>query len=665
MFRTISAEEAHEIAGIEFTPKLIRTMYDVIANLNAPPEDRADAIYLFVNKCITQRRPIRRQESDVIVQSMVVMLPRFKTIEDTYWMVRVLLDLYEVDQHVLDLKATHVVVDWLMHVMTDPTDMCCLKNPNVLMNCMSALITLVSCMFCYGFHDLELEKLGLPIAIERPTDAKDLSYIFQSAQFCRGIIRILLYATTTFDKWFARDSLFHWDLAILATVVKNNVLRFPVLCENFDRIVIEKLFDNSSDYTSIVVLSKASPLAWKRPILECVSIVLTGSSSYILGIALVDQTSGARRFSLFMHALLKHYETIAHIRKACMENPNASPQPVARAVTMLMALSGRDRSHIARMIRRLNHHVETSLPRENPHPSEHAPPHKTDEDFIAELVKEEEEERRRSSVKSNTSSSTTKKKKKAKAARNDKSLPAAASTSTIQSDHSPSDEDDDDCIYVHYQIKKPSAQVSTPHPPVVEGEDPKPIPFGTPVKKRPHRKRKPIHPLSAPLEPVREENEPTPEPISETQPPCEIACEPVREENEPTPEPVREENEPTPEPVREENEPTPEPVREENEPTPEPVREENEPTPEPVREENEPTPEPVPVTQPSFETEHTPFFKLAHVWATPFPSHVMSTFIHTPLPDRTFIHPLDVLRWTPLVYAHSVRASFEKSVWCL
>lgn len=625
-------EELREIAATEFTPRQIKYLYDVILDPKTCAENRADAIYVFVNKCVTQRRPIRPEETVCIVQSIVPMLPRFKSIKDSYWIVKVLLDLYEHDQHMLDLKATHTLVDWLMHVTTDPTDEVSVNDPSMLMNHISAVITLVSGMFCYGFDDCELGVIGLPIEIERPTDAQNLSCIFGSAQFCRGIVRLLLYATTTFDKWFERESLFHWDLAIIATIVKNRVLKFPALCDHFDRIVIEKLFDNSSDYTSLVVLSKTSPLPWKRPILECISIALTGSSSYLLGIALVDQTSGTRRFGLFIHTLLKQYGSIENVRKACMENPVVSPQPVARAVTMLMALSGRDRSHIARMMRRLNQASDLAAPTAEPSPPpRHPESKKLDEEFLAELVREEEEERRRSSLKSQTSASAGKKKKKNKKASNKKATatpadaPPPAATAGGDTDD---DSDDDNCIYEHYRVKKPTNSTT----------DVAPLPFGDTVKKRPHRKRKPIRPLSV-LEPVREESpahEAVPEPSAPTN---EAASEPAPPTNEPAPEPAPPTNEHSPEPAPPTNEAVPEPAP----PT------------------NEVASEPAPPANEAVPSPNDTVFEFAHIWTRPFPSYVMSAVKPNCFPARIIVQNIDVLRWTPLVYAYAARASLEKS----
>ncbi len=611
---TCTPEHTREIAALEFTPKQIHDLYLIATNPETQPGDRADAIYLFVNKCVTQRRPISRDEAHTITSYMAQTMAFFVTPGDIYWMIKVLLDMYEHDQHILDFPVVHVLVTFALHVVTTYKDT---GDLDVLINTMSAVVTLTSGLFCYGFNDEDLQTLDLPIEIERPADAKSLECIFEMSTFCQGIVHLLLYATTMFDKWYERESLFHWDLAIIATVVKARLLRYSDLCAMFDKTVIEKLFDVSADYTSLVVLAKTRPLPWKRPVLECCSLVLTGSPSYLLGIALIDQTSGARRFGLFLHAILKHYHTIEALREACTNSPVVSPEPVTRAVAMLMSLSGRDHSHISRMMRRLRQHVEPlAQTRTEPTVVDHiiAPQQKemTDEErnkFFEDIIREESESRKKSS----TSSSTSSKKKKKKKKKGSQRKTVKAQVDCAAEDESSSSATDDD--------EQKDDEILPPDPVVML--HPEPLPFGSTSLKRKsprHKRRRPIKPLLQPIpESLNHEREPVQEP-----------------EREPQSEPEREpEREPEPEPEQErEREP-------EREPQPEPEQE----------------PEREPQSEPEREPE---LFKYVFQWSKP----IRVNFEHKPygFEPRTISHPMDVLRWTPLVYAYSVRRSFEQSV---
>ncbi len=587
----------------------------------------ADSVYLFVNKCIRQRIKIPVDTSNAITARIADTLADFSTLTTSYWITKVLLDLYEQDQHVLDSPNVHKCITYLLNVYlhAELRD----EDATVVMNAISALVTLVSGMFCYGVPDHELEGLDLPVEVERPDDARNLECVFDDPAFCSGLVRILVYGTTMFDKWFGRESLFHWDLAILALVIKNRVLKVPALCNAFIPKVIETLFELSADYSSLIIIAKTRPLPWKRLVLECISIVLTGSNSYLLGIALVDQTSGTRRFGVFLNALLKHYGTVEKIREACIQS-NCSPPPVARAVGMLMSLSGRDHGHISRMMRRLRQQVGTSgaiaadpnPPPSAPEPAAPAPKEETlskvsdlERDIIfQQLIQEEEESRRRSSAASSVASSSKKKKGK-------KNKPQKKPTVVVESvDSEPEpaadeDVDDDACIYQRLGLERAAVQSK---------KEEEVLPFGPPAKKRTHRKRKPIKPLPTVLEtpPSPPEPETTSEPVPVVLP-----------EPEATPEPV---------PV----------VLPEPEATSEPV---------PVV-----LPEPEATSEPSLndpewveKTVHTEpqIFAYAHEWTGPFQSGSCPVF-----PDRQIAQFLDVLRWTPLVYAYSARRSFEKQV---
>lgn len=569
-------------------------------DLSTEPYVFADCVYLFVNKCIRQRIMIPLDISNAITARLAETLHEFTTLTTSYWITKVLLDLYEQNQHVLDSPNVHKCVAYLLNMYSHSEDH---EDATVVMNAISALVTLVSGMFCYGVPDHELEGLDLPVEVDRPDDAQNLECVFTDPSFCSGLVRILVYGTTMFDKWFGRNSLFHWDLAILALVAKNRVLKIPALCDAFVPKVIETLFELSADYSSLIIIAKTRPLPWKRLVLECISIVLTGSNSYLLGIALVDQTSGTRRFGVFLNALLKHYGTIEKIREACMQS-NCSPPPVARAVGMLMSLSGRDHGHISRMMRRLRQQVGTSgaiAADPNPPPPPEPTPHPQapkeaitrlkvsdlERDAVfQQLIQEEEESRRRLSAASSVASS--KKKKKVK-----KNKTQMNPTVHEKSDSEPDEvEDDDACIYQRLGLER----VAEKEKEVVV------LPFGPSAKKRTHRKRKPIQPLQT---------------VLKTAAPTTVRTKPTE-----------------PEPI----EPT----------KPEPT--------EPI----EPN-EPECVSGPSLEDPEVvlepDIFSYAHEWAGPFESGHLSFF-----PDRDVLHFLDVLRWTPLVYAYSTLRSFEKQV---
>jgi hypothetical protein len=567
-----------------------------------------DNVYLLVNKCVRQRFVISLDTAWAVVRRMNELKGEFTTIVETGWMTSVLLDLYEQNQHVLASPDVHACITYLIHVLSvDNTDD---MAEQVLTNATSALVTLVSGLFCYGLTD-DLESLDLPVQFDRPSNAKNLEELFDAPEFCRGLVQLLLQGACWFDKWLTRNSLFHWDLAIISLVVRNRVLRVDALCEAFEPKVLERLFDASADYSSLIIASKTRPLPWKRTVLECVSIVLTGSPTYLLGIALVDQSSGIRRFGIFIHALLKYYGTVKSVREACLAT-NGSPPALARAAAMLMSLSGRDHDQLSRMIRRLRHHpgvgVEEDVKEEKrPELSEHER-----DTIMKELIEQEEEEKRTSMA----SSKTSVKKKKAKKKNVKKSDGVTPQAHTAASPVSDTDDDDDACIYNRLGLNRTKTD-DVPST-TVDPAPTTPVPFGQSAKKRDKNRRKiATKPV---LEPIRE---PVREPVRETL----VVVEPVREP----------------------------PV------VLEPVRE-------PVR-------EPIVVLEPIVEAVWD--YSKDREW-TGVSLSSSSSFDRTPggsrfctarwcesgtfhpFPERRVRGLMDVLRWTPLVYAHSVRRSFEK-----
>ncbi len=323
---------------------------------------------------------------------------------------------------------------------------------------------------------------------------------------------------------------------------------------------------------------------------------------------------------------------------------NCSPPPVARAVAMLMSLSGRDHGHISRMMRRLRQQVgavgaiaaDPNPPAQLPSEPEPAPKESPsgvsdlERDIVfQQLIQEEEETRRRQSAASSVTSSSAKKKKKGKRNHPQQKKPSACEKQSDSEPAEPNEEedlDDDACIYQRLGLERATSAGAPPQ---------QPLPFGPPAKKRTHKKRKPIRPLTPVLEPT--------------------PAEPERAEPEPT--------EPTPAgPERAEPEPTKSTPAEPEPTEPEPTKStpaEPEPT-EPERAEPEPKGV-VRLDGPSVEdpawvdVPEPRVFSRVHEWARPIESGRMPLYA-----DRSVTHFMDVLRWTPLVYVHSARRSFEK-----
>ncbi len=280
----------------------------------------ASLIYVFVNKAITQNRKITPDECRLIIDAIWKVLPQFPNMIASFWVTRVILDLYDEDPSIMAYGSTLECIVTIMNQMNGEVLSRIFSNPDnrdeftSLVNSVEMLLTLIGTLICYGIDDPDIWTTQWPVQLFRPAEHVSLDYLFDSDQFCTGIVNVLIFCTSVFERSHAPTDMFHWDLALLSLVIKNRVITCPGLQMKFHPRIVYQLWKCCSSFE----MNPDASLPWKEHVFEMVSVLCTGKFAGLVGIAGFAHDRD-QRFHLILRRILRTYGDLESVREVCMD----------------------------------------------------------------------------------------------------------------------------------------------------------------------------------------------------------------------------------------------------------------------------------------------------------------------------------------------------------
>lgn len=445
----------------------------------------ACALYYFMNRCVVQGRMVDSCEVDSILQSLKFILHQYTSMDTSYFITRILLDLYEQDVHIVRRAVFQEILTILLdqtHLYDVPIEKCC--RPVV--GAIGLLVTLVSAVMMYGFEDAEVAAFPWPNDMTRSNSTCSLDFLLDNPVFCDGLVHLILFGAAVFEKSFDETDIFHWDLALIATITKNQVLRHDVLENCFTSKVLNQLYRASCTYMYETVaagftaidaitggggdefLKLGGRIQWKRIVVAMISILLTGNATELQSVCVLPDS--ATRFPDILRTLVTRFGTLKVARLACQEHMQQVRTPWASWIErrLLVDQSGVKAAERERLLQE-NRRRKTEkslfeqrappppLPRTAPPPLPTTPPTTTSDSFKQGVTNAEREqfwkdmiEREALDVKHKSASSSNKRKKKdnnnkkKSMTRNEEEVPDAVVVVKCKSEDVSDDASDDD-----------------------------------------------------------------------------------------------------------------------------------------------------------------------------------------------------------------------------
>jgi hypothetical protein len=309
------------------------------------PTELACALYYFMNRSVIQGRVVKPDEVGVVLTSLQGSLVHHPTLDKSLFVTRILLDLYEQDVHIVRRTAFQELLTSLLdqaHLREVPIERCC--RPVV--GGIGLLVTLVSAVLMYGLDDAEVAAFPWPIDVARSDATCSLEFLLDRQVFCDGLVHLILFAAAVFEKSFDETDIFHWDLALIVMITKNQVLKHETLEHCFTTKVINQLYRSSCSYmyesvaagfTAVeaitggglggedAIAKLGGRIQWKRHVIALIGLLLTGSPAELQGVCILPDS--AARFPDILKTLMSKFGTLQGARTACqdhMQNVRAS-----------------------------------------------------------------------------------------------------------------------------------------------------------------------------------------------------------------------------------------------------------------------------------------------------------------------------------------------------
>lgn len=455
---------------IDFHEKQDFVKIENLESISSDPARVSELIYRFVYQSVTQERRITPEECRLIIRTMLNVFDHFPNIVSSFWIPRVFMDLYDEDHSIMTMPETQECIIRLMNQMNgDVLPKLFSSHPDnraeltALIHAVEMLLSLVGTMICYGIDDPDIWSTQWPVELFRPADFQSLDFLFESDQFCTGIVNVLIFCTSVFERSHPETDLFHWDLALLSLVIKNRVLACPGLQIKFHPRIINQLWKCCSSFERY----PDSSLPWKEHVFELVSVLCTGKFAGLVGIA-GFASDRDQRFHLILKRILRAYCDLESVRAVCEDCRKMKLiSPWVQESALQLVLSPPCLRPIPSEPLKIDPQppVAQVVPQvvvERPNEKRMSP--EDEEAFWKEMLEEEEKERREKDEKKKTEKARKSSAKKKKGGKKEKTVQDEAGSKEVTVGGGEEEEVDDDVDVTRLALRKSNFTSSVPSP---------------------------------------------------------------------------------------------------------------------------------------------------------------------------------------------------------
>lgn len=306
--------------------------------LEAP--ELACALYYFTNRCVVQDYHVTSSDRDAILASIKSITSHYSTLDKSYFITRILLDMLEQDIYVVHRPGFGEVLTILLdqaHLTDVPIEKCC----RTVVVGIRLLVTLVNSVLVYGgcgedpeIADFPWPTLDFDGPVRPKTTTGSIEFLFDNEVFCDGLVHLLMFGVAVFEKSFDKTDLFHWDLALIATIIKTRVLKHEALEKCFTHKVLVQLFRASCSYMYDAVAAGSNAVEailgtagsecglggqihWKRVVIATIGLLIAGNPTEMHGVCVFPDS--AARFPDILRTLTSRFGSLKAARLACRD----------------------------------------------------------------------------------------------------------------------------------------------------------------------------------------------------------------------------------------------------------------------------------------------------------------------------------------------------------